>query len=553
MHRQSKGRFQRPARALSQKHASTFSAHADAVVRSIGAAESAPSRVRYYAVAENGLRVSTRSNRNREDVLAELRQKAGGSPLTQCWHNAGEKGDKAVTRARRQTPSDRHRAVIVNAPQPEAKEPIAPQDPAQTIVALLQTQVAQAAEAPGANPALLTMGPLVSLLAQQLAGPGEALANTARITDRLDRWLKQMDQRDTTRSSVDACLHSVSLFVGVNGNLPLKDITRAHCDRFLDVLAVWPRNASKRRAYRNMEVLQVVEKATQLRDRPIDQVTQQKHVERMRSFFGFCEIHDEVRPNLLYRVQLVSRRHKKQKRQHRRPFTPQELARIFAFSHPDRASTPSRFWLPIAAFYSGARVNELAQLYVDDVVEVDGRWLFSFGMSRPGQRIKNASSIRLVPIHPHLIQLGFLRFIQQAKRWDRSKLFPELKWGRNGPGEPVSRWFANMLRTDLQITQPGQTFHAFRNTFVYYASRSNVALTDYSVLTGHTIHDNVLQETYVLEHDAAERCAIFDRIQFLPIAHPPYDPATYEWVFRRAKALEEREERLTTIFGHSIV
>ncbi|MEX1826896.1 site-specific integrase [Luteibacter sp. CQ10] len=553
MHRQFKGRFKRPASAWPEERVSAQQHHANDVVRSFGAAEPPASRTRYYAIAENGMRVSTRSNRNRDDVLDELRQKAGGSPLVKCWHNGGEHGDSTLAGSRRQTPSERHRAVITHAVKPEVREAPTPQTAAHTVLGLLHAQVTQAAADPKASASVAVMAPLVTLLAQQMAQPGEAMAGSARIADRLDRWLRQMGQRETTRSSIDACLHSASLFVGVNGDLPLKDITRAHCERFIDALAVWPRNASKRRAYRNMSVPQIIEKAVSLRDRPIDQVTQQKHVERMRSFFSFCEIHDEVRPNLLYRVQLVSRMHKKQKRQHRRPFTLQELASIFSVSHPARFRTPFQFWMPIAAFYSGARVNELAQLYVDDVLQVDGRWFFSFSMSRPEQRIKNASSIRLVPIHPHLIDLGFLRFVQQAKAWGRAKLFPDVIWGRNGPGETVSRWFANMVRRELKITDAGQTFHAFRNTFIYYASRSKIPLPDYSVLTGHAIYDNVLQETYVLEHDAAERCAIYDRIQFPVITHSRYEPAVYEWVFRRAKALEEREERLTAIFGHPIV
>lgn len=548
MSSQFKGRFQRSGYALSQNRDTPARRHADEVVRAFGAAEPPLPRTRYHGIAENGMRVTIRSNRGHAEVMDILRAKAGGSPLVQCWHNDGDRGNEALRRERRRTPSERHREVIVSAAKPEATNVVTPQTPAHTMVTLLHTQVAQMATHPATAAAAATLTPLVGLLAQQMAQPGEALANAARITDRLDRWLREMDQRETTRSAMESCLHTVSLFVGVNGDLPLRDITRAHCDRFVDALGVWPRNASKRREYRDMEVLSIIAKAKELRDRTIDQVTQQKHVERMRSFFAFCEIHDEVRPRLLYRVQLVSRMHKKQKKQHRRPFEAHEIGAIFSQARVDRAATPYQFWLPLCAFYSGARVNELAQLYVEDIVKVNGRWFFSFSMSRPGQRIKNSSSIRIVPIHAHLIELGLLRFVDQARTWNRARLFPDVVWGRNGPGETVSRWFSHLVRKELQINTPGQTFHAFRNTFVYYASRAEISLTDYSALTGHAVYSNVLHDIYVIEKDAKERCAVFDRIQFPILKHPLYDPTKFESVFRRAKAVDERRARLDAAY-----
>jgi integrase len=550
MSRQFNGRFRRPVPALSQNFASPDWERADAVVRTVGAAEPPPPRRRYYANAENGMRVSTYSRRGRDEVLDVLRDKAGGSPLVECWHNAAEEGDASLARQALVTPSNQHRAALLSAHKPENQSTPTPADPMQMVLATLQAQAMQAvADGNNGNQALALMAPLLAMVAQQSSQSSGSPPGGVRISDRLDRWLRYAEQRETTRSTIDANLYSMRLFVGVNGNLLLRDITRAHCEKFLDALAVWPRNASKRRDFRNMEVLQVVQKAIRLRERPIDLVTQQKHVERVRTFFSLCEIDGEVRPNLLYRVQLVSRMHKKQKGQHRRPFTREELDLIFGFARPNRVSTPYRFWMPVIAYYTGARVNELAQLYVDDIIKVNGRWLFNIAMDYPGQRIKNRSSRRLIPVHDHLIKLGLLRFVEQAKAWGRTQLFPDVIWGRNGPGETVSRWFAEMVRNDLNITESGQTFHALRNTFIYFATRSKIPLPEFSDLTGHTVYDNVLFQAYVLEQDAEERCAVFDRIKFFPITHPAYDCARYDHVFRRANAEEQHSERIREAFG----
>lgn len=519
---------------------------ADAVLRATHPVEHLP-RLRYYAVTEGGAQVSVRSRASREEILEQLREKAGGDALVRVWHHGGDAGDAALQTDRRTVPSERHRAAVLGAPTPGEPGAPLPTDPSKAMVAVLQAQLANATpESLAANPMLAMMAPLLAMVNQQAAAnqpPG-----VARIADRIDRYCRYLEQRKTTRSSVDGVLFSLYLFVGVNGNLLLREISRGHCDRFIDALTVWPRNASKRRLYRGMEVMAVVQKARKIQDDTIDVVTQQKHIDRVRSFFRWCENTDEVRPNLLYRVRLDGKRRLRPKRQHRRPFTPTELASIFTFNTVGRGLSPCRFFAPVIGFFTGARVNEIAQLCLDDIVQINGRWLFNLSDDRPGQRIKNRASCRLVPIHPFLIKIGFLRFVEQAKRWQRERLFPDVVWGRNGPGETVSRWFAKMVREDCGITDKGQTFHAFRNTFVYHASRSNIRLEEYSDLTGHAVHRNVLAEVYLPEQDAMERCAVFDRIQFPTISHPTYDPAAYEHSFRRAHAQEQREARLKAAF-----
>jgi integrase len=297
-----------------------------------------------------------------------------------------------------------------------------------------------------------------------------------------------------------------------------------------------------------MGVAEVIQKAKRLRDRAIDTRTQQKHVERMRSFFSWCENREEVRPNLLFRVRLNPQGRNKERKQHRRPFEPSELQSIFAPDRIRQAATPFQFWMPLMGYYTGARVNELAQLYVDDVIQVNERWFFDIAMDRPGQRIKSIAARRLIPVHPHLLELGLLVFVQQAKSWGRSRLFPDVIWGRNGPGETVSRWFARLVR---ELDFPAhQTFHAFRNTFVMHAAAANILQEKYSELTGHAVNgSNVITTFYLRTQDAAERCAIYDRIKFPMIAHAPYEPAKFERVFRRASAVDQHEERLREAFG----
>jgi hypothetical protein len=69
------------------------------------------------------------------------------------------------------------------------------------------------------------------------------------------------------------------------------------------------------------------------------------------------------------------------------------------------------YWIPIILYYCGARVEEIAQLRKGDIVEVDAP-CFRLTMGE-GQSIKMGNT-RQFPIHSHLIELGFLDFVQSC-------------------------------------------------------------------------------------------------------------------------------------------
>ena len=71
-------------------------------------------------------------------------------------------------------------------------------------------------------------------------------------------------------------------------------------------------------------------------------------------------------------------------------------------------------WLPRLALYSGARIEELAQLRAEDVREINGVMCLDF-VYRPEDPLPTflkgkLGSERQVPIHPWLKEQGFLKF-----------------------------------------------------------------------------------------------------------------------------------------------
>lgn len=69
-------------------------------------------------------------------------------------------------------------------------------------------------------------------------------------------------------------------------------------------------------------------------------------------------------------------------------------------------------WIPWLQAYSGARVGEMAQLRAEDMVKESG--IDCMRLTPDAGTIK-AGHFRLVPLHPHLIELGFLKYAQACK------------------------------------------------------------------------------------------------------------------------------------------
>lgn len=130
-------------------------------------------------------------------------------------------------------------------------------------------------------------------------------------------------------------------------------------------------------------------------------------------------------------------------------------------------------WLPVLALYTGARLEELGQLLVADVCNEYGIDYLSITDLNPeadtGQvdkRLKNAASRRKLPMHPELIRIGFLRYVERLRKMEEPRLFPELRPDCHGKVTGNwSKWWSRFRRKKLGITSRLKPFHSFRHTF----------------------------------------------------------------------------------------
>ncbi len=151
---------------------------------------------------------------------------------------------------------------------------------------------------------------------------------------------------------------------------------------------------------------------------------------------------------------------------------------------------PHYYWLPLLGLYTGARLNELCQLYKQDIFNHDGIWVIRIDDKLEGQRLKNNSSRRLIPIHDKLLELGFIEYIDSVRH---ERVFPALKEERDGFGTAASKWFGR-FKSKLGFER-GYDFHSFRHTVATQLKNSNVATLIAEELMGHA-HQSITYERY---------------------------------------------------------
>ena len=162
------------------------------------------------------------------------------------------------------------------------------------------------------------------------------------------------------------------------------------------------------------------------------------------------------------------------------PFSKEDLSVIFQRSglyHPHGCGAVGRLyasktklldyrWLVLLALYTGARIEELAQLDRQDVRQEAGVWFIHIRAEMAtGRRVKNRASIRKVPLHSRLLELGFLDFARQGK--GTGKLFSLLSDKQDGGkrSNAFSQWWRRFLASlDLE-NGDRKHFHSFRHTF----------------------------------------------------------------------------------------
>lgn len=167
----------------------------------------------------------------------------------------------------------------------------------------------------------------------------------------------------------------------------------------------------------------------------------------------------------------------------RRPFTADELKLLFSapvftgslsfrrrFAAGSQVSRDAYYWIPILGYYTGCRLGELVQLHVEDIdlnTETPHLVVTDAGGGKAGsgseKHVKSAAGVRKVPLHPHLLDLGFAQFVESRRKLKKPRLFYEIRFGADQQASTVfSKWFGR-LASSRGLSDPALVFHSLRH------------------------------------------------------------------------------------------
>lgn len=223
----------------------------------------------------------------------------------------------------------------------------------------------------------------------------------------------------------------------------------------------------------------------------------------------------------------------------REVFTPDELSLIFSQNWfatgagriDESGQTqwrPHYYWLPLLGLLTGGRINELSQLYLDDIRQSEsGTWYVDFNLvqpdkiDEPDKSLKTINAVRVVPMHRDLVRLGLPEYAAKLRKAGYTRLFPELKRDSiKGYGKPAGSWFnERFLGVKLGIERNGKkTFHSLRHCFVTAIERMDLSERVQAQLAGHERGNTQSGTRYAKDRSADELAKDVDALKFVPLS-----------------------------------
>lgn len=363
------------------------------------------------------------------------------------------------------------------------------------------------------------------------------------------QYAEYLEKRHTKYQ--DKAVRVVQMLIDICGDLPPDDYEPEVLDHFIKRIKFLPPHPEKDKEHRDrwakMNYKQLTNDVEICGLRCINSETVKDHIAQLASFFSFCKGRRYMNEDSPLAKRIASKTLTETKAR-RDPFAGDDLARIFDPKLYASRNLPHTFWPPIIAILTGARCNEVAQLYLDDIVDDDPahpeRWRFMIriGSGRTDQRLKNQFSNRSIPMHPRLIELGFLQYLDDVRSLGFERVFPSLRWtAAAGYGDTVSDMFSTYLRGKVKISDRRKVFHSFRHYFCTQAKNFTDEKTERICdLTGH-LRKGEFELTYARELFYENKMRILMKIPMPEIELPPYVPGGFLRYLRATKEKKASE------------
>ena len=258
--------------------------------------------------------------------------------------------------------------------------------------------------------------------------------------------------------------------------LALSAVTNTIARSYKEHLQVAPSNAKKK--YPNLSPIEQVKAAKQDNAAPMSSETQNNYLQCLSTLYSFAKSELDYQDKNPFKGRGYSKGARQSARDRRSAFSNDQLTNLFSSPiymgckslptcHQEGGLIPRdshKYWVPLIGLLTGMRLQEILQLYLEDVYQHDGLWVFDLNKNHPDKKLKSLQSKRLVPIHSDLIELGLIDLWEKKKtNFKDKRLFEDAKVASDATySSTFSKWFSRYL-TNIGIKTAKTSFHSLRH------------------------------------------------------------------------------------------
>lgn len=301
--------------------------------------------------------------------------------------------------------------------------------------------------------------------------------------------------------------------VQVLGDVPINAVMRKHAEEYRNILLKLPSNINKKAEYRNLSLTEVINLAPK---QTLSTATIKSYIEVASTFYKWCRLNQYSLFNPFESLKISKPSNARKDSQERDIWEPEQLRTMFSTEvfTTLKYYDPYYYWLPLIGLYTGARMNEICQLYLSDIVKIEDSLFFHITEEFTDQKLKTRNSKRLVPVHSKLMKLGFGDYVDTIKKCDEDRLFPVLTNIRDGYSKNASTWFARYRsKYKLNIADRKQDFHSFRHNVADYFKQHDVPETQVSAVFGHA-NQKITYGRYGKDFKAEKLVSLIEKLDF---------------------------------------
>ena len=314
-----------------------------------------------------------------------------------------------------------------------------------------------------------------STSAPKITSHGPSLASLSKLY--IDEGKRGGTWREVSTHEVERSLRDL---LELMGDMPASAFDVNQARLLKDRLSRCPQYFALLPQFKNKTLMQIIESGGTYKT--ITAVTVNNRLRKLSAFMNWCKSNGYITDNPLVGLKVMTGSAKEA----RLSFDQHDLTTLLNLDalKAEARKHPWRYWLPLLGRFTGARLEELCQLHVADFIMLHGVDCIKIDDGHESQKLKNSSSRRTLPIHPALIQLGLLDYVNEQRTQNLNSLFPELKPVRGKLGHAPSKWFSR-YRIKMGISDTKKTFHSFRHTMIDDLRDANVQDSLIKRIAGH--------------------------------------------------------------------